>query len=58
VSCANARVFDAVPALELELGLPVVTSNQATLWAGLRLSGVTTFPAHWGALASTTEEQR
>lgn len=56
VSCANARLFGVITGLEEQLGLPVVTSNQATIWAGLRLLGMSHFPAHWGALASTTEE--
>ncbi|GAB3671263.1 maleate cis-trans isomerase family protein [Halopiger thermotolerans] len=32
VSCTNYRSLDAVEGLEGELGLPVVTSNGATLW--------------------------
>lgn len=39
LSCANVRAFEAAQALEAELGLPVVTSNQATLWALLRDAG-------------------
>jgi maleate cis-trans isomerase len=31
--------FAAIPALEAELGLPVVSSNLALLWRGLRLAG-------------------
>lgn len=39
LSCANVRAFEAAQPLEAELGLPVVTSNQATLWALLRDAG-------------------
>lgn len=36
VSCTNYRTFEAVADLERDLGKPVVTSNQATLWDALR----------------------
>jgi len=39
LSCANVRAFEAVDELEGALGMPVVTSNQATLWAVLRAAG-------------------
>lgn len=39
LSCANVRAFEATHELEASLGMPVVTSNQATLWAVLRLAG-------------------
>lgn len=32
ISCTNYRTFDAIRPLESDLGVPVVTSNQATLW--------------------------
>lgn len=35
VSCTNYRTFEIVPELERDLGKPVVTSNQATLWDAL-----------------------
>jgi maleate isomerase len=41
LSCANVRAFEAVAALEARLGKPVITSNQAALWAALRLAGWT-----------------
>lgn len=40
VSCTDFAVLDAIPRLEAELGKPVVTSNQATLWRALRAAGV------------------
>lgn len=36
VSCTNILVMDQIERLERELGKPVVTSNQATLWSVLR----------------------
>ena len=36
VSCTNYHVTDTIEHLEADLGTPVVTSNQATLWAALR----------------------
>lgn len=39
LSCANSRAFEAVETIEQQLGKPVVTSNQAMLWAIMRLAG-------------------
>jgi maleate isomerase len=41
LSCANARAMEAADAVEEALGKPVVTSNQAMLWAAARLAGWT-----------------
>ncbi len=40
VSCTNYPTLAVVEALEAELGLPVVTSNQATLWDLCRVAGI------------------
>ncbi|WP_438361590.1 maleate cis-trans isomerase family protein, partial [Nocardioides massiliensis] len=40
ISCTNWRTLDRLADLEHHTGLPVVSSNLATLWAGLRLAGV------------------
>ena len=40
VSCTNYRTFEAIAPLEADLGKPVVTSNQATLWDALSALGV------------------
>lgn len=40
ISCGNLRSFEAIEPLEIDTGLPVVTSNQAGLWQALRLAGV------------------
>lgn len=50
LSCANLRGFEAVHALETRIGKPVVTSNQAVLWALLRLVGSTAAVPRGGRL--------
>lgn len=40
VSCTNLPTYDVVADLESELGKPVVTANQATMWAVLRALGL------------------
>lgn len=40
ISCTGIRTVGAIEALEADLGVPVVTANQATFWDGLRLAGV------------------
>jgi len=40
ISCTNLRTFGIIDALEEDLGIPVVTSNQASLWLALKRSGV------------------
>lgn len=41
VSCTNLSTYDAIAPLEVELGVPVVTANQATMWAAVALAGRT-----------------
>lgn len=36
ISCTNLLTLEIIPALEATLGVPVVTSNQASLWALLQ----------------------
>jgi maleate isomerase len=36
LSCTNTRMIEAIEDLEKSLGKPVITSNQAALWAALR----------------------
>jgi len=36
ISCTNFRTFEIIEPLEQDLGIPVVTSNQASLWLALR----------------------
>jgi maleate isomerase len=36
VSCTNLPTYDIIGPLEAELGIPVLTANQVTMWAALR----------------------
>jgi|TARA_B100001245_G_scaffold81327_1_gene58316 maleate isomerase len=39
-SCTNLRTFDVIERLEAELGKPVLSANQVTMWATLRAGGL------------------
>lgn len=58
VSCTNLLVMDRIESLEAALGKPLVTSNQASLWAALRRLGVATDGLPCGALFRTAAQQR
>lgn len=45
-SCTNLRTFGIIDTVEADLGIPVVSSNQALLWHLLKLSGIEA--AGWG----------
>jgi maleate isomerase len=40
LSCTNTRMIEAIPEIEREMDKPVVSSNQATLWACLKRLGI------------------
>ena len=40
ISCGTYRTFEILPYLEMDTGVPVVSSNQATLWRALRRLGL------------------
>jgi maleate isomerase len=40
ISCANIRSIDTIEDLERDLGKPVITTNQASLWSSLRKAGL------------------
>jgi len=40
LSCTNTRMIEAIEDLERDLDKPVISSNQATLWACLRQLGI------------------
>lgn len=42
ISCTGLNVLDLIPLAEEDYALPVLTSNQVTLWGALRHSGVGT----------------
>jgi maleate isomerase len=51
IVCTNLRGTAVAPALERELGIPVLDSIAVTLWGALRLLSVDTSPlARWGRL--------
>lgn len=50
LSCTNLATLDVIEAIERDLGKPVVTSNQATLWACLRVLGLSMPIAGYGRL--------
>lgn len=50
ISCGNLRTFETIQPLEIDTGLPVVTSNQAGLWHALRLAGINDRLANLGRL--------
>lgn len=40
ISCGNLRTVEAIPRLEDAFGKPVISSNAALIWSGLRLAGI------------------
>ncbi|HEV8344271.1 MAG TPA: hypothetical protein VGR30_18110 [Candidatus Binatia bacterium] len=50
LSCTNTRMIEVIEELERRLGKPVITSNQATLWACLKKLRWTASPAGLGRL--------
>ena len=50
ITCTDFPTLPLIARLERDLGVPVVTSNQATLWAALRASGVPDAVEGGGAL--------
>jgi maleate isomerase len=39
ISCTNLPTYDVIATLEAELGKPVLTANQVTLWSALNIIG-------------------
>jgi maleate isomerase/arylmalonate decarboxylase len=52
ITCTDLPTLPLIAGLEAEFGVPVVTSNQATLWASLRAAGITDSIAEAGTLFS------
>ena len=42
ISCTNLRTIEIIEPLEQDLGIPVITSNQASMWEMLQLAGLST----------------
>jgi len=53
LSCTNTRTIEVIDDLENELGKPVITSNQATLWACLKKLGISHSDRKLGRLFSS-----
>lgn len=48
ISCTNLTTYDLIAPLERQLGKPVITANQVTMWAALRMLGLhATGPGQW-----------
>jgi maleate isomerase len=54
LSCTNWRAMSVAARLEAETGRPVVTSNQATIWATYRAAGITAAIPGYGQLLAAT----
>lgn len=50
ISCTDFPVLGLIPKLEQTLGIPVISSNQATFWAALRAAGIEDRFAGYGTL--------
>jgi maleate isomerase len=50
LSCTNLRTLDIISGLEAELGLPVISSNQALAWDMARRAGAAVSPSAPGRL--------
>lgn len=50
LACTDMASIDAIDALEADLGIPVISSNQAQLWTTLRAAGVFARISGWGRL--------
>ena len=40
ISCTNLPTYDLIAPLERELGVPVLTANQVTIWGALHMAGL------------------
>ena len=55
ISCTGLHSMDQLAILEDSLGMPVISSNQATLWAGLKKMGVCAAGLGGGSLLDATD---
>jgi maleate cis-trans isomerase len=58
ITCTDFPTLPLIEPLERELGVPVVTSNQATLWEALRTAGLSDRIAQAGTLLSAPHASR
>lgn len=52
ISCTNLPTLGIITRLEQDLGLPVVTANQATIWAACRQAGLGELSPTLGTISS------
>ena len=50
ISCTSVRTIEILAPLESDLGKPVISSNQATIWHALRKAGIHDFIEGYGRL--------
>lgn len=50
IAATNFRAIDVIEAIEADMGLPVVSSNQVVMWTALRQLGVADKPEGYGRL--------
>ncbi|MEV6394908.1 decarboxylase [Streptomyces sp. NPDC051907] len=55
ISCTNLPTYDAIPQLEAELRMPVLSANQVTMWAALRAIGVHAVGPYQGLLLQPSQ---
>ncbi|MFD7899219.1 decarboxylase [Streptomyces sp. NPDC059743] len=55
ISCTNLPTYDAIPQLEAELRMPVLSANQVTMWAALRRLGAHAVGPYQGLLLDRRE---
>jgi len=56
ISCTALRAAEVAEEIERDLGKPVVTSNQASVWLTLRKAGIHTEPSGFGRLMSLSPQ--
>ncbi|MET9555021.1 decarboxylase [Streptomyces sp. NPDC006645] len=58
ISCTNLPTYDAIPQLEAELRMPVLSANQVTMWAALRRIGAHAVGPYQGLLLDPPPARR
>lgn len=58
VSCTNLPTYDVIAPLEAELGKPILTANQVTMWAALRELGQVAYGGGQRLFADIRGEER
>jgi len=53
ISCTDFPSLNLIPELEQEIGKPIISSNQATLWWAIRSAGIDDFFVGYGKLFET-----